>query len=123
MEKLFNGLPLSLDADTFFDLKNNFNQVLTETLNNMIENQEDKGTITLKLKITLHDRTNDLGNSYKEPYFSHEVTGAVQQKCTAKGSLYGDYALEFGSFTNGYVLRPSDVAQTTLDDYAMEAHA
>lgn len=123
MEKLFNGLSLSLDADTFFDLKNNFNQVLTETLNNMIENQEDEGTITLKLKITLRDRTNDLGNSYKEPYFSHEVTGTVQQKCTAKGDLYGDYALEFSPFTNGYVLRPSDVAQTTLDDYAMEAHA
>ena len=122
MENLFNGLSLSLDSDAFCDLKNGFQEVLTKTLNNMLGNQENEGVITLKLKITLRDRTNDLGNGYKEPYFSHEVTGAVQQKCTAKGDLYGDYALEFSPITNGYVLRPSDVAQTTLDDYAMEAH-
>lgn len=117
MERLFNGLALSLDADTLQDFKEDFQAVLADTITKMLKNGETEGTVSVKLKISLFDRVNDLGVPYKEPYIAHEVTGAVQQKRTEKGMLGGEYALEYSEAAQGYVLRPADVAQTKLDDY------
>lgn len=117
MEKLFNGLALSLEADTFQSFKQDFRIVLDDTISKMLKNGEPEGTLSIKLKIHLDNRVNELGVPYKEPYITHEVTGAVQQKQTAKGTLGGEYALEYSEAMQSYVLRPADVAQTKLDDY------
>lgn len=110
MESTFNGLPLSLESDTFFEFKQGFQGVLTDTLRKMLKNNESEGTVTAKIKISLINRVNDLGVPYFEPLFAHEITGAVQQKQTQKGTLSGDYSLEFSPEKNAYVLRPADVA-------------
>lgn len=117
MEKLFNGLALSLEADTLEDFKTDFRTIMTDTINKMLRNGEIEGVVTAKLKIGLCDRVNELGVPYKEPHIAHEITGAVQQKRTEKGTLSGEYALEYSEAVQGYVLRPADVAQTKLDDY------
>lgn len=117
MNNSFNGLALSLESDTFHDLKQGFQDVLTDTLGKMLKNNEIEGAVTVKLKIVLNSRINDLGVPYFEPVFTHEITGAVQQKRTEKGSLNGEHSLEFDPRRNIYVLRPADVAQTKLDDY------
>lgn len=117
MEKLFNGLALSLEAGTFQDFKDDFQSILDDTISKMLNNGELEGTVSMKLKISLRDRVNELGEPYKEPCITHEITGAVQQKQTAKGTLGGEYALEYSEAMQSYVLRPADVAQTKLDDY------
>lgn len=117
MEKLFNGLALSLEADTFQDFKADFQSVLDDTIGKMLKNGEPEGALSIKLRTNLRDRVNELGVPYKEPYITHEVTGAVQQKQTARGALCGEYSLEYSETMQGYVLRPADVAQTRLDDY------
>lgn len=118
MEKLFNGLILSLEADTLHDFKVDFSNVLTDTIGKMLKAGEMEGTVSAKIKITLYNRTNDLGVPYSEPLFVHEVTGSVPQKHTAKGELGGDYSIEYNAQAKSYALRPADVAQTTLDDFA-----
>ena len=117
MENAFNGLTISLESDTFCDFKQGFQDVITDTITKMLKNNESEGTVTAKIKIQLCSRVNELGVPYKEPVFTHEITGAVQQKQTSKGTLCGDYSLEFSPEKNAYVLRPADVAQTKLDDY------
>ena len=117
MERLFNGLVLSLEADTLHDFKTDFSNVLTDTLAKMQKAGETEATVTAKIKITLYSRVNDLGVPYSEPLFVHEVTGSVPQKQTVKGELGGDYSLEYNAQAKRYALRPADVAQTTLDEY------
>lgn len=117
MERLFNGLALSLDADTLQDFKEDFQTVLTDTITKMLKNGETEGTVSAKLKISLWDRINELEVPYKEPMIIHEVTGAVQQKRTEKGMLDGEYSLEYSDAVQSYVLRPAEVAQTRMEDY------
>ena len=117
MENTFNGMEVSLESNAFCDFKQCFQNVVTDTIQKMLKNEESEGTVTAKIKISLCNQVNDLGVPYKEPLFSHEVTGAVQQKQTLKGALGGDYSLEFDVQRNAFVLRPADVAQTKMDDY------
>lgn len=52
MERLFNGLALSLDADTLQDFKEDFQAVLADTITKMLKNGETEGTVSVKLKIS-----------------------------------------------------------------------
>ena len=56
MERLFNGLVLSLEADTLHDFKTDFSNVLTDTLAKMQKAGETEATVTAKIKITLYHR-------------------------------------------------------------------
>lgn len=112
-----NEMVLSLKGDTFSDLKEKFDSMLTKTIGNMEMTGTETATVTLKFGITL--KKMDVGgpNGIQEitrPSFKYNVGFDVHTKDNTSGSLNGEDEL---SYKDGkYVMHPIDDGQTTLYD-------
>lgn len=116
-------LILSLNGETFTDLKKDFDAVLNRTLGNMEMKGASDAVITLKLSIATEKRSMNVGNGiqdYKKPSFKHEITSVMQIKDKATGQLGGEYAMVWDEDEECFVLRKYDNGQTSMfdeDDY------
>jgi len=115
-------LPLSLKSDTFSALCSDYDSMLRQLLQGMVETGESTGTINIKVKVTLiEDSAPDFtvagGQQTREitkPKFDHEVSAVIQRKDKRTGSLSGDYELVRDG--DGYVMRHIDDGQYDLFD-------
>lgn len=118
-------LPLSLKSDTFSSLSSDFDSMLRQLLQGMVETQENTGTINIKVKVTLiEDSAPDFsvagGQQTREitkPKFEHEVSAVIQRKDKRTGSLSGNYELVRDG--DGYFMRHIDNGQYGLFDGGM----
>lgn len=114
-----HDLILSLNGETFFDLKKDFDAVLNRTLGNMEMKGASDATITLKLSIATEKRSMNVGDGiqdYKKPSFKHEITSVMQIKDKATGQLGGEYAMVWDEDEECFVLRKCDNGQTSIFD-------
>lgn len=113
-------LPLSLKSDTFSALCSDYDSMLRQLLQGMVETGESTGTINIKVKVTLiEDSAPDFtvagGQQTREitkPKFDHEVSAVIQRKDKRTGSLSGDFELVRDG--DGYVMRHIDDGQYNL---------
>lgn len=122
------NMKLSLKADTFQSLQEDFDAVLGRTLTNMETKGADDATITIKLKVGLEKSTarDYLANGYDgvrdimKPTFTHEIASVMQIKDKKTGSLAGDYELVYDTETGKYFMRRVDDGQVQMDGYEDE---
>ena len=115
-------MPLSLKSDTFSSLASDFDSMLRQLLEGMVDTGESAGTINIKVKVSLTedsapDYTVAGGQQTREvtkPKFEHEVSAVIQRKDKRSGSLSGNFELVRDG--DGYVMRPIDDGQYTLFD-------
>ncbi|MBR3973045.1 MAG: hypothetical protein IKJ99_03725 [Oscillospiraceae bacterium] len=117
-----NDLILSLNEDTFSNLKKDFDSILNRTIGNMEMKGATDATITLKLTVSLDKRSMTVGDSIQEfnrPTFKHEVNSVMQIKDKATGQLGGEYAMVWDPDEERFVLRQFTGGQTSMfdDDY------
>ena len=114
-------LILSLNGDTFADLKNDFDRLLQSTLHNMQKYEKNAADMTIKLQIHLdEDVVKDINDDgYEEhrrvlvPSFVHDITSVYQTKQKISGFLAGQYELA-QDHTNAYVMRKIEHGQLTM---------
>lgn len=114
-------LPLSLKSDTFSSLSSDFDGMLRQLLQGMVDTGESAGTINIKVKVTLtEDSAPDFTvaggqqtRSITKPKFDHEVSAVIQRKDKRTGSLSGDFELVRDG-NGGYVMRHIDDGQCNL---------
>lgn len=114
-------LPLSLKSDTFSALSSDFDGMLRQLLQGMVDTGESAGTINIKVKVTLtEDSAPDFTvaggqqtRSITKPKFDHEVSAVIQRKDKRTGSLSGDFELVRDG-NGGYVMRHIDDGQYDL---------
>lgn len=117
-----NDMPLSLKSDTFSSLSSDFDSMLRQLLEGMVDTGESAGTINIKVKVSLtEDSAPDFsvagGQQTREvtkPKFEHEVSAVIQRKDKRSGSLSGNFELVRDG--DGYVMRPIDDGQYNLFD-------
>lgn len=112
-------LILSLNEETFFALKKDFDTILNRTLGNMEMKGATDATITLKLIVGLDERSVSMGDSiqkYKKPTFKHEISSVMQIKDKMTGQLGGEYAMVWDTDEERFVLRHFDNNQTSIFD-------
>ena len=88
---------MSLNDDTFNDMKMDFDKTLSRTLSEMENRGSESAEITVSLKITLRranvemafDETRDAVS----PKFEHKVASVLKTKFEYSGSLYGNFEL------------------------------
>lgn len=122
-------LPLSLKSDTFSALCSDYDGMLRQLLQGMIDTGENSGTINIKVKVSLtEDSAPDFTvaggqqtRSITRPKFDHEVSAVIQRKDKRTGSLSGDYELVRDG--DGYVMRHIDDGQYNLFDQDKSAAA
>lgn len=111
-------LPLSLKSDTFSELSSDFDSMLAQLLQGMVDTEESTGTINIKLKVLLTPdsapdfETDGETRTITKPKFEHEVSAVIQRKDKRSGSLSGNFELVRDG--DGYVMRPIDDGQYTL---------
>lgn len=116
-------MPLSLKSDTFSALSSDFDGMLRQLLQGMVETGENSGTINIKVKVSLtEDSAPDFSvaggqqtRSITKPKFDHEVSAVIQRKDKRTGSLSGDFELVRDG-NGGYVMRHIDDGQYDLFD-------
>lgn len=112
---------LTIEADAFNVLRNDFNQILRMTLNNMIQKDGEKAEIKMNLKITLAQgfapdpEEDDMERQILIPKFEHKVSSVMQYKEEKSGILGGaEYELFWDKDKKEYVMRPIKDAQLSL---------
>ena len=65
----------------------------------------EKGTMTVKISVSLEDQELDNGEQGAVPTFEHKVATTVQIKDESSGKLSGNYVLEEDG-KGGFVIRP-----------------
>lgn len=100
-----NVKPITMESDTFSQMKLDMTTTLNRLLRNMQEYGSDKATLTLKLTVTLEDQELDNGEQGTVPKFEHKVSSTVQIKDETEGELGGQYVLEDDG-NGGHVLKP-----------------
>lgn len=97
--------PINMDSDTFAVMKQDMTDSMNRLIRNMQRYNSDKGTMTVKITISLEEQ--DLDNSEKGdmPTFEHKVSTSVQIKDEKSGKLNGEYLLEEDG-KGGYIIRP-----------------
>lgn len=116
-------LTLSLQDDTFSNLKIGFDSILKQTIADMKEKNGDTADITLKLKITFEKKEIIGQDGTPEdvivPRFEHKISSAIQVKNSIDGALIGDYSLQWDNEKFAFVLKKIkkvDDGQITFDD-------
>ena len=114
-----NDLILSLNEDTFSNLKKDFDSILNRTIGNMEMKGASDATITLKLTVSLDKRSMTVGDSVQEfnrPTFKHNISSVMQIKDKATGQLGGEYAMVWDPEEERFVLRQFTGGQTSMFD-------
>ncbi len=114
-----NAVQLSLDGDTFAEMKKDFDAVLLRTVGNMESKSADEATITLKLAISLRKMEADFGKEPKQitlPRFRHDISSVLQVKDKVSGMLEEDYELIFDEYEGKYVMRRIPSTQLSFFD-------
>lgn len=101
---------LSLDSDTFSDMKSKFNEALTGIIKNMQDKEASDGSITLKMNISLSKQFpfDDDGNMQEvyKPSFMHEISSEIKLKTEkVKGELARDAELYWDSQLSCFAMR------------------
>ena len=97
--------PINLESDTFAMMKEDMTTYLNLLLRLMQRYGEEKGSLTLKITVSLTEQELDSGESGTVPTFEHKVTTSVQRKDETKGKLPGEYVLAQDD-KGGYTLKP-----------------
>lgn len=111
---------LSLNADTFQNLKSDFDTILNRTIGNMTMKGADDATITLKLGVSLEKETVSTTDGIKEvtkPTFKHDISSVMQVKDKMTGQFKGEYGMVWDENEERWVLRKIDNGQMDLFDY------
>lgn len=113
-----NDKKLTLNEETFSNLKQDFDSVLNRTIGNMEMKGADEATVTLKLSIKLEKTTTYTETGALDvtrPSFKHDVSSVMQVKDKKSGQLNGEMALVFDSESGSYILRPITNGQMSFD--------
>ncbi len=115
-----NDQKLSLNENTFAQMKEDFDSILNRTIGNMEMKGADEATVTLKLVVKLEKTTtfSETGPlDVTRPNFKHDISSVMQVKDKKSGQLNEEMALVFDEALGEYVLRPIRDGQMTIDDY------
>ena len=112
---------LTIEADAFNVLRNDINQILRMTLNNMIQKDGEKAELKISLKIALTQgfapdpEEDDMERQILIPKFEHKVSSVMQYKEEKSGILGGaEYELVWDKDKREYVMRPIKDMQICL---------
>ncbi len=87
---------LSINGAMFTTLRNQFDEILNQTVANMMLKGAQEASMSIKINIGLVEEIERTDEGAKEillPVFEHDISSAVQVKERAKGSMDGDYEL------------------------------
>ncbi len=110
--------PITMDSDTFAQMKQDMTDTMNKLLRNMQEYGADEAAMSLKWTISLEEQELDNGEKGTVPICQHKVTSNVQIKNERDGKLGGDYTLE-NDGKGGHILRPI-VDQVDMFEEAIE---
>ena len=104
-------LQLTLESDTFRDMKKDFDGQLQKLLQKMKNRNMNEGKITLSVDVTLEEKeipvfdgTDDVSQEIQMPKFEHKVTTEVKEKSEVKGALNSEMKLVWDDDTKTYVM-------------------
>jgi len=115
---------LSLDGDTFKELKNDFDSVLGRLITEMTkrESEEAKVTVSLTVKLTPGQARDFQANGYDgtrditKPKFEHNIKSVMQVKDEQSGSCGGNYELAYDNDIGKWVMKEIYNGQTSMFD-------
>lgn len=112
---------LTLNADVFTALRNDFDKLLARTVGNMMIKHSDTASVTLRLDIDLIRRTMidesspDGTREIIMPMFEHRISSVMQVKSEEKGKSDGSYEMAWDELRREYTMRPVINEQMTFD--------
>ena len=116
---------LSLNGETFNNLKMDFEQMLQNLLTEMKKRGSQDGSLTIKLNGTLtpgqardlQSTTDGAMRDITKPMFVHKMSTVMQLKDERSGQQGGNFELVWDEETGEWVMREIDNGQTSIFDH------
>lgn len=109
----------TIESDAFEPFRTDFNCMLAETLDNMVNKGTEEAIVNAKFKIKLSrlDKVDEMGNVHDVvcPSVIHAVRYAMKVEGNVVGGLQGDWELVTDD-KGRYGLRPIDDGQISIED-------
>lgn len=122
---------LTMDSDTFEDLKRDMTFVLQRLLGNMLEKGSDEGSLTVKMDISLASESvpncepnaKEKFRTIQKPKFAHKISSVMKITNEKKGNLDTEMELVFDEEVGEYYMRPviNTTQRSLFDDDFMNA--
>ena len=116
---------LSIDNDTFSEMKKDFDSILRGTIRNMELRSTSAATITMKLDITLvktyvEGEDGEERHAVIRPLFDHDISSVMQVRDKKKGTMTAERELLWDDYTKEYVLRELENSQLSMFEVECE---
>lgn len=116
---------LSLNGETFNNLKMDFEQMLQNLLTEMKKRGSQDGSLTIKLNVTLtpgqardYDSAADGAmRDITKPLFAHKMSTVMQLKNERSGQNGGNFELVWDEASGEWVMKEIDNGQTSIFDH------
>ena len=112
-----NAMDLDIESEAFETLREDFNYVLSEMIERMMSEQEQEGTVSVrvkaKLKPTLDQNT---GEAFVRPVFAFKTSSNISKKNQAESEMNGDLQVVYDEITSTYKIANRPSSQLSFED-------
>lgn len=106
---------LTIEEETFKELREKFNLTLKNILYLMDEKETDVGLMNIKIEINMREWFEE-SELIKSPTFKYSVTSSIQEKTKSDGIIYGKYQLMMNGETGNYELIEIPDKQVSMEE-------
>ena len=110
-----NNEMITIENAVFLGMRKSFDCMLQNVIKKMKNADNDEGTVSLKIKITLAAKADEYGRMCTVPVFSYDTNSEIKQKDKLEGAVMPDGELVLDEEAGMYKLVPLPERQEKMD--------
>lgn len=112
-----NAMDLDIESEAFETLREDFNYVLSEMIGRMMSEQEQEGTVSVRVKVKLKPTLDqNTGEAFVRPVFAFKTSSNISKKNQAESEMNGDLQVVYDEITSTYKIAYRPSSQLSFED-------
>lgn len=112
-----NAMDMDIESEAFETLREDFNYVLSEMIGRMMSEQEQEGTVSVRVKVKLKPTLDqNTGEAFVRPVFAFKTSSNISKKNQAESEMNGDLQVVYDEITSTYKIAYRPSSQLSFED-------
>lgn len=117
LNRRINAMDLDIESEAFETLREDFNYVLSEMIERMMSEQEQEGTVSVRVKVKLKPTLDqNTGEAFVRPVFAFKTSSNISKKNQAESEMNGDLQVVYDEVTSTYKIAYRPSSQLSFED-------
>ena len=110
------NLDFDINSEAFENLRFDFNMVLRDLIKNMMENGDEEGVISAKVKIKIVDLRDEINGFIKEPQIEFKTESNISRKISTESDMPGQLQMMYDEADKRWKMVDRIVGQMAMED-------